>query len=787
MKAAAAVSKMASFAAATAAASARDVGRTAARGSSLAWRVLSAYSTRHARRHHTPPSAVTVGDPRVHLSTPLARWSRLGPLSRSASTLATDAADDGATTSSTSTGTAGREGRSKRVRQMTQRLQFGPGLREFVGAEADITDADGQSSTRQPDEASTSLYTQLLRDSDAAAGDHNVIDAASTAAPPFATLEHERPRFYVETYGCQMNVSDTEIVHAIMEEAGYARTHAVEDAHVIFANTCAIRENAEAKVWQRLGYFRNLKLGKHGKSGGGGGDVDARSRVGRPVVGVLGCMAERLKTRLLESDKMVDIVAGPDAYRDLPALLRAVRPAATPQSYAAAAGSGGGTSEAGTGSGGLDSGGAGSSLQAANVQLSLDETYADITPVREASASGGSRVSAFVSVMRGCNNMCAFCIVPFTRGRERSRPVPSIVDEVRALADQGFKEVVLLGQNVNSFHAPAQGNGSDGGGGDGDDGGNVVSVGGRVSGDSASAASASGAPTSRGFSNLYRLRGGGGARFADLLDAVSAVDPEVRVRFTSPHPKDYPDALLQLMAERPNVCSSIHMPAQSGSTAVLERMRRGYSREAYLELVQHIRATIPGVALSTDIIAGFCGETEADHADTVSLMDAVGYSQAFMFAYSMREKTRAYHRMEDDVPEDVKKRRLAEVIATFRRRAAEVHAAQVGSLQLLLVEGPSKRSTAEAPELVGRLDSNTRCIVPDVMVAPGLALADGGDAVAHSGGSGVFGGAGVRLAPGDYALVRVAESGVTTLRGVALARTTLSAHAAAVSHGQLRA
>ncbi|CAO2142207.1 unnamed protein product [Urochloa humidicola] len=403
-------------------------------------------------------------------------------------------------------------------------------------------------------------------------------------------------RIYHETYGCQMNINDMEIVLSIMKKEGYDQiVPDPESAEIIFINTCAIRDNAEQKVWQRLNYFWFLK--REWKAN----IAQGRSKSLRPPkIAVLGCMAERLKDKILDSDKMVDVVCGPDAYRDLPRLLQEV-----------------------------DYGHKGM-----NTLLSLEETYADITPVRISDNS----VTAFVSIMRGCNNMCSFCIVPFTRGRERSRPVSSIVREVGELWKAGVKEVMLLGQNVNSYNDTSEVEELEPG---------------------------KNWQLSEGFSSMCKVKNMG-LRFADLLDRLSLEYPEIRFRFTSPHPKDFPDELLYLMRGRYNICNLIHLPAQTGSTTVLERMRRGYTREAYLELVHKIRSVIPDVALSSDFITGFCGETEDEHADTLTLVRAVGYDMAYMLAYSMREKTHAHRNYEDDVPEDVKQRRLTELINTFR-------------------------------------------------------------------------------------------------------------------------
>jgi tRNA-2-methylthio-N6-dimethylallyladenosine synthase len=391
-----------------------------------------------------------------------------------------------------------------------------------------------------------------------------------------------------------MNVSDTEIVNSILMEEGMKPVDEPEDAEVIFINTCSIRENAEERVWNRLKEFKAMK----------------RERDGGMTVGVLGCMAERIRDQIMEKEELVDLVVGPDAYRDLPKLLADV-----------------------------DDG-----RKAVNTLLSLEETYADIKPVRR----NDNGVSAFVTIMRGCDNMCAFCVVPFTRGRERSRTAESILDELEQLSNQGYKEVTLLGQNVNSY----------------DDGDNS---------------------------------------FADLMYKASQVDPEMRIRFSSPHPKDFPEELLEVIAEQPNLCNYIHIPAQSGNNDVLERMRRPYTREQYLDLVQKMRNIIPGLTLSTDIITGFCGETEEEHEDTMSLMAEVKYDLAYMFAYSERGRTLAQRKYEDDVPEKVKKRRLSEIIEQQMDIQEELNKKEIGRRHLVLVEGTSKRSNKQ---LCGRTDTN---------------------------------------------------------------------------------
>ncbi|KAL9689843.1 hypothetical protein QQ045_010234 [Rhodiola kirilowii] len=454
-------------------------------------------------------------------------------------------------------------------------------------------------------------------------------------------------RIYHETYGCQMNINDMEIVLSLMKKAGYEEIVDVpEKAEVIFINTCAIRDNAEQKVWQRLNYFWFLK--RQWKSNVATGRSES---LHPPKVVVLGCMAERLKDKILDSDKMVDVVCGPDAYRDLPRLLEEV-----------------------------DYG-----QKGINTLLSLEETYADISPIRISKNS----VSAFVSIMRGCNNMCSFCIVPFTRGRERSRPVDSIVREVGELWDQGVKEVMLLGQNVNSYND--------------------------ASGVEKEAEPGSNWELSEGFSSKCKVKSVG-LRFSDLLDRLSTDYPEMRFRYTSPHPKDYPDELLYLMRDRYNICKMIHLPAQSGSSAVLERMRRGYTQEAYIELVQKIRKIIPDVGITSDFICGFCGETEEDHKETLTLINSVGYDMAYMFAYSMREKTHAHRNYVDDVPENIKQRRLTEMIDAFRDTTGQFYDIQIGTTQLVLVEGVNKRSPDT--ELIGKSDRGHRVIfniepVPD--------------------------------------------------------------------------
>ena len=370
-------------------------------------------------------------------------------------------------------------------------------------------------------------------------------------------------RIYIETYGCQMNVSDTEVIFSILAEDGYQRTENMEEADVILANTCSVRDNAEQRIWGRIEQFNQQK----------------KKRVG-VVVGIVGCMAERLKDKLLDTKK-VDLVAGPDSYRHLPGMLAAVTPD-SPQ---------------------------------IDVLLSRDETYADITPVR----TDRNGVSAFISIMRGCNNVCSYCVVPYTRGAERSRDAHSIVREACDVFRRGYKEVTLLGQNVDSYLWKSDTETVD---------------------------------------------------FADLLDRVAAISPLLRVRFATSHPKDISDKLIETMASRPNICRHIHLPVQSGSSRMLEKMRRKYSREWYLERVAKIRSVMPDCGLTTDVIAGFCSETEEDHRETLSLMEEVGFDWAFMFQYSERPGTLAARNYPDDVPPEVKTRRLNEIARASKTTAA---------------------------------------------------------------------------------------------------------------------
>lgn len=419
-------------------------------------------------------------------------------------------------------------------------------------------------------------------------------------------IDEKRPKIYIETYGCQMNVNDSEVILSILQDEGYALTENMDEADVILANTCSIRDNAEQRIWGRIDQFRLQKRKRRGV-----------------VIGIVGCMAERLKDKLLEGHE-VDIVAGPDSYRSLPALLRAVTPD-TPQ---------------------------------INVLLSHEETYADISPVR----MDRNGVSAFISIMRGCNNVCSYCVVPYTRGAERSRDPQTIVREARQLFDCGYKEVTLLGQNVDSYYWK----------------------------------DASGAADKN-------------VNFAQLLEMVAKISPELRVRFSTSHPKDISDEVIYTMAMYGNICRHIHLPVQSGSSAMLEKMRRKYDREWYLERVRKIRSVIPDCGITTDVIAGFCGETAQDHADTLSLMEEVVFDSAFMFAYSERPGTLASRKYPDDIPYEVKTERLNEIIALQGRMSLKSNEKEIGRRLKVLVEGASKKNVEE---LCGRASSNKMCVFP---------------------------------------------------------------------------
>lgn len=414
-------------------------------------------------------------------------------------------------------------------------------------------------------------------------------------------VDQERPKVYIETYGCQMNVNDSEVILSILQKNGYALTENMDRADVILANTCSIRDNAEQRIWGRIEQFRLQK-----------------KRNPQVVIGIVGCMAERLKDKLLEK---VDLVAGPDAYRGLPALLRDIRPD-SPQ---------------------------------INVLLSREETYADISPVR----LDRNGVSAYISIMRGCNNVCSYCVVPYTRGAERSRDPYSIVREARELFENGYKEVNLLGQNVDS----------------------------------------------------YLWKECEVVNFAKLLEMVAAISPELRVRFSTSHPKDISDEVISTIAAHENICRHIHLPVQSGSSRILEKMRRKYDREWYLERVAKIREVMPDCGLSTDVIAGFCSETEQDHKDTLSLFEQVCFDSAFMFQYSERPGTLASRHYPDDVPPEVKTARLNEIIALQTKMSLKSNQKDMGKTFKVLVEGPSKRNPND---LCGRAGNNKMCVFPSM-------------------------------------------------------------------------
>lgn len=411
--------------------------------------------------------------------------------------------------------------------------------------------------------------------------------------------------FYIESYGCAMNFADSEVVASILEKSGFGGTRNIELADLILINTCSIREKAELTVRKRLTEFRQLKKDKPGM-----------------LVGVLGCMAERLKSKLLEEEKLVDIVVGPDAYRSLPDLI----------------------SEAGTGQ------------KAVNVLLSRDETYSDISPIRIDS----NGISGFVSIMRGCNNMCSFCVVPFTRGRERSRDAFSIVAECRNLFELGYKEVTLLGQNVDSYY-------------------------------------------------WNHPETNESITFAMLLEMVALIDPSVRVRFSTSHPKDITDEVLFTMKKYHNICKYIHLPVQSGSSRVLQLMNRTYTREWYLSKVARIREIMPECSISADIIAGFCTETEEDHQDTMSIMQLANYDYSYMYFYSERPGTLAAKRYTDDIPEEIKKRRLQEIVDVQWTLSNESNKKDVGKTFEVLIEGNSKKSDQD---WMGRNSQNKVIVFP---------------------------------------------------------------------------
>ncbi|MES2838391.1 MAG: tRNA (N6-isopentenyl adenosine(37)-C2)-methylthiotransferase MiaB [Bacteroidota bacterium] len=446
--------------------------------------------------------------------------------------------------------------------------------------------------------------------------ENKVIDEARQGE---ATLLENNPegatrKLFIESYGCAMNFADSEIVASILAKDGFATTKNMHDADVIFVNTCAIRDNAELRVRQRLNDFKKIKKERPGV-----------------LVGVLGCMAERLKSQLLEEEKVVDMVVGPDAYRDLPNLIEQ----------------------------------AGDGHKAVNVLLSKEETYADISPVK----LNTNGVTAFISITRGCDNMCAFCVVPFTRGRERSRSPETIVNEAKDLFNKGFREVTLLGQNVDSY-----------------------------------------------------LWTGGGLKkeatpeqletatsFANLLEMVAQISPLLRVRFSTSHPKDLNDDVIYTVAKYENICNYIHLPVQSGNNRVLEMMNRGYTREWYMERINKIREVIPNCGISTDTISGFCSETDEEHKDTLSLMEFAKYDFAYMFKYSERPKTQAERKYKDDVSEEEKSKRLTEIIDLQSKLSHESNLKDLNKVFKVLVEGYSKKSKED---LQGRNDQNKTIIFP---------------------------------------------------------------------------
>ncbi|MES2689245.1 MAG: tRNA (N6-isopentenyl adenosine(37)-C2)-methylthiotransferase MiaB [Bacteroidota bacterium] len=422
---------------------------------------------------------------------------------------------------------------------------------------------------------------------------------------PEQATETATRNLYIETYGCAMNTADSEVVASIMGGNGFKTTSDIEDADVVFINTCAIRDNAEARIWGRLREMRQTKKRKPGM-----------------IVGVLGCMAERLKKQLFEEEKIVDIVVGPDAYRDIPKLIEQVE----------------------------------DGQKAVNVLLSREETYAEITPVRLSS----NGVSSFVSIMRGCDNMCAFCVVPFTRGRERSRDPESIYNEATELYKQGYKEVILLGQNVDSY-------------------------------------------------KFESVEGEPAFNFAQLLEKVASIAPDLRIRFSSSHPKDITDEVLYTMKKHNNVCKHIHYPMQSGNSRVLKMMNRTYDAGWFRSRLDTIREILPGCGISTDVITGFCSETEDEHTDTVNMFRYAQFDFAYMYQYSERPGTLAARKYTDDIPEDVKLRRLQEIIAVQSQVSKDKNKADIGTVSTVLIENTSKKSVND---YVGRNDQNKSVIFP---------------------------------------------------------------------------
>ncbi len=449
------------------------------------------------------------------------------------------------------------------------------------------------------------------------AGEHIIEEKKQGQALITEAVEGNGKKLFIESYGCQMNLNDSEIVASILAGEGFNTTTLIEEADLVLVNTCSIREKAEQTVRKRLQQYHRIKK------------INPDMKIG-----VLGCMAERLKTKFLEEEKMVDLVVGPDAYRDLPNLIREVE----------------------------------DGKEAINVILSKEETYGDVSPVR----LNSNGVSAFISITRGCDNMCTFCVVPFTRGRERSRDPRSIVDEARDLWDKGFKEITLLGQNVDSY----------------------LWYGGGLKKD---------------FKLASEIAKATAVDFAGLLDMVARAVPGMRIRFSTSNPQDMSLEVLHTMARHENICKYIHLPVQTGSTRMLERMNRQHTREEYMELIDNVRRIIPECAISQDMIAGFCGETEEDHQDTLSLMEYVKYDFGFMFAYSERPGTPAAKRMEDDVPQEVKKRRLAEIIQLQQEHGLYRMKQFVGKTVEILIEGDSKKSDRH---WMGRNTQNAVAVFP---------------------------------------------------------------------------
>ncbi|HEY4147540.1 MAG TPA: tRNA (N6-isopentenyl adenosine(37)-C2)-methylthiotransferase MiaB [Chitinophagaceae bacterium] len=466
---------------------------------------------------------------------------------------------------------------------------------------------------------------------------HNEERQGEAFAPPAPETTAFTKKFYIESYGCQMNFADSEIVASILGENGFGATRNFEEADLVLLNTCSIREKAEQTVRKRLTEFRKAKLRKPGM-----------------LVGVLGCMAERLKGKFLEEEKLVDLVVGPDAYRTLPSLVEE----------------------------------AGSGQKAVNVLLSREETYSDISPVR----LNSNGVTAFVSIMRGCNNMCSFCVVPFTRGRERSRDAQSIVQECTDLFNSGYREVTLLGQNVDSYHWMEE-------------------------------------------SSLRTEQRTAAITFAGLLEMVAMISPLLRIRFSTSHPKDITDDVLHTIAKYKNICNYIHLPVQSGSTRILQLMNRTYTREWYMAKVKRIQEIIPGCGISSDIITGFCTETEEDHQDTLTLMEYSRYDYGYMFFYSERPGTLAARRYQDDIPLEVKKRRLKEIVDMQYRLSLESNRRDLGKTVEVLIEGDSRKSDLD---WMGRTSENKVIVFPK---------------------------AGYDFKKGDYAIVEVMDCNKATLMG----------------------